>query len=172
MTASQTPRLTFLSSTVNGYEGTGRALSLKLIAELRNTSARQASHDVTSASRAITGVAQNKGDFKVHEQRWVKAAEQNAESSHRNGTLVEMELGTPIRYAANDPIEAWLHTLLCLTTSTSSGNGDDVISFKLAHGAPSPSQTSLYAVNRTALFSYHTLSEQFLQKCMCIYSSA
>ena len=29
------PYLVFLSSTVNGYEGTGRALSLKLIDQLR-----------------------------------------------------------------------------------------------------------------------------------------
>lgn len=30
------PYLVFLSSTVNGYEGTGRSLSLKLIRELRD----------------------------------------------------------------------------------------------------------------------------------------
>ena len=33
------PYLTFLSSTVNGYEGTGRSLSLKLIKEMRQNSA-------------------------------------------------------------------------------------------------------------------------------------
>jgi tRNA(Met) C34 N-acetyltransferase TmcA len=33
-------RLTFMSSTINGYEGTGRALSLKLIKELRDRKAR------------------------------------------------------------------------------------------------------------------------------------
>lgn len=33
-------RLTFLSSTINGYEGTGRALSLKLIKELRDATSR------------------------------------------------------------------------------------------------------------------------------------
>lgn len=33
------PYLVFLSSTVNGYEGTGRSLSLKLIKKLREQSA-------------------------------------------------------------------------------------------------------------------------------------
>lgn len=36
----QPDRLTFLSSTINGYEGTGRALSLKLIKELRDSKGR------------------------------------------------------------------------------------------------------------------------------------
>lgn len=33
------PFMVFLSSTINGYEGTGRSLSLKLIAQLRKDSA-------------------------------------------------------------------------------------------------------------------------------------
>ena len=37
------PYLVFMSSTVNGYEGTGRSLSLKLIAQLRQQSSGQAS---------------------------------------------------------------------------------------------------------------------------------
>ena len=32
------PYLIFLASTINGYEGTGRSLSLKLIQQLRNQS--------------------------------------------------------------------------------------------------------------------------------------
>jgi N-acetyltransferase 10 len=50
---SQPDRLTFLSSTINGYEGTGRALSLKLIKDLRERNGgRQASIDAASAAAA------------------------------------------------------------------------------------------------------------------------
>eukprot|EP00956_Cyclotella_meneghiniana_P016426 scaffold25926_cov57-Cyclotella_meneghiniana.AAC.4 len=61
-------RLTFLSSTVNGYEGTGRALSLKLIKELRDSSGkgRSATDAAKFASSDITGSASNKGEAKVY----------------------------------------------------------------------------------------------------------
>jgi len=54
---SQPDRLTFLSSTVNGYEGTGRALSLKLIKDLRERNGgRQAGIDAASAAAdAVAG---------------------------------------------------------------------------------------------------------------------
>lgn len=104
-------RLTFLSSTVNGYEGTGRALSLKLIKDLRDRklgAADAAKH----ASKAITGPKAKKGEVKVHEQRWAAAASAAAESGQ--GSLKEVQLSTPIRYAPGDPIESWLNKLLCL----------------------------------------------------------
>lgn len=105
-------RLTFLSSTVNGYEGTGRALSLKLIKDLRD---RKSSGVVEAhaAANAIVGPKAKKGDVKVHEQRWAAAANAAAESSG-SSLLKEIELSTPIRYAPGDPIESWLNKLLCL----------------------------------------------------------
>ena len=45
-------RLTFMSSTVNGYEGTGRALSLKLIKEMRDLKGRVG---VTHAANTAAG---------------------------------------------------------------------------------------------------------------------
>lgn len=43
---------------------------------------------------------------------------------------------------------------------------------KLVGGAPAPADCELYSVNRDALFSYHKLSEAFLQKLMGLYTSA
>eukprot|EP00978_Attheya_sp_CCMP212_P011390 scaffold28112_cov54-Attheya_sp.AAC.3 len=43
---------------------------------------------------------------------------------------------------------------------------------KLNGGAPAPSECELYHVDRDALFSYHKLSEAFLQKLMGLYTSA
>jgi N-acetyltransferase 10 len=43
---------------------------------------------------------------------------------------------------------------------------------KLSGGAPAPSDCELYSVDRDALFSYHKLSEAFLQKLMGLYTSA
>jgi len=160
-------RLSFLSSTINGYEGTGRALSLKLIKELREAKgSKKAKLDAASlAASAIVGPKQGKGDAKVHEQRWAAAAEAASGSDLSSGSLYEIELVTPIRYAPGDKLESWLNKLLCMD-STSSAN------LKLVGGAPAPSTCELYSVNRDALFSYHTLSEAFLQKIMGLYTSA
>ncbi|KNC75508.1 hypothetical protein SARC_11967 [Sphaeroforma arctica JP610] len=83
--------LVFMSSTINGYEGTGRSLSLKLIKQLRNQS---------------TG-----GPGVVH-----TAAGGDTDTTSATGSRVlkELALEEPIRYAENDPIERWLYDLLCL----------------------------------------------------------
>ena len=111
-------RLTFMSSTVNGYEGTGRALSLKLIKELRDSNKTGKANAATSAANAISGGRNNKGEVKVHEQRWkaasAAAAAGDGSTETLTGALREIELSTPIRYAENDPVEAWLNKLLCL----------------------------------------------------------
>ena len=48
------PYLVFLCSTVNGYEGTGRSLSLKLIQQLRVEGARLSSKDTEAGSLGRT----------------------------------------------------------------------------------------------------------------------
>ncbi len=162
----QPNRLTFLSSTINGYEGTGRALSLKLIKELRESKGgRQAELSAaTAAANAISGPKSKKGEAKVHEQRY-RAAADAAEGDRLTGPLREIELTTPIRYAEGDGVEKWMNNLLCLDC----GSGAQI---KLNGGAPAPSDCELYSVDRDALFSYHKLSEAFLQKLMGLYTSA
>lgn len=164
-------RLTFMSSTVNGYEGTGRALSLKLIKEMRDMKGRGSVLDAAnSAAEAVVGPRVGKGDAKVHEQRWAASAAAAADvasggTSASNSPLREIELQTPIRYTHKDPVEGWLNKLLCLDSGTAS-------EMKLVGGAPAPSDCELFHVDRDALFSYHKLSEAFLQKMMGLYSSA
>lgn len=162
----QSNHLTFLSSTINGYEGTGRALSLKLIKELRDSKGgRQAELNMASmAASAISGPKSRKGVAKVHEQRY-KAAAEAMSGDRLTGPLREMELETPIRYAEGDGIEKWLNNILCLDSGSSAR-------LKLNGGAPAPSDCELYSVDRDALFSYHKLSEAFLQKLMGLYTSA
>ena len=179
-------RLTFLSSTINGYEGTGRALSLKLIKELRDSNAK-GSRGVDAAREAsadIVGAAQNKGAEKVHEKRWAAeaaAAKAVSGSSSSGGPLKELDLSHPIRYALGDPVEAWLNNLLCLdsdsfdynnTLGNGSASATNGSATKLKGGAPAPAECELYHVNRDALFSYHRLSESFLQKLWGLYTSA
>ncbi|XP_034273235.1 RNA cytidine acetyltransferase [Pantherophis guttatus] len=84
------PYLVFMASTINGYEGTGRSLSLKLIQQLRQESAQ--------AQASIT--AENKTTITAKL------------SSAR--TLHEVSLQESIRYAPGDPVEKWLNDLLCL----------------------------------------------------------
>ncbi|GBG87241.1 hypothetical protein CBR_g45300 [Chara braunii] len=131
------PYLVFLSSTVNGYEGTGRSLSLKLIQQLREQSAKAGDPASATNGGSEAVVAGSGRVFK------------------------EVELSEPIRYAQGDPIEAWLHELLCLDAA----NHIPRISGRLPH----PNECELYYVNRDTLFSYHKASEVFLQRMMALY---
>ncbi|KNC50569.1 N-acetyltransferase [Thecamonas trahens ATCC 50062] len=79
--------LVFLASTVNGYEGTGRSLSLKLIKKLREQAAGLAAG--SSATEGNEGMALGRA-------------------------LREITLKEPIRYGEDDAVESWLHSLLCL----------------------------------------------------------
>ncbi|KAF4525079.1 hypothetical protein B566_EDAN001993 [Ephemera danica] len=81
------PYLVFLSSTINGYEGTGRSLSLKLLQQLRS----QASISTSTANKAATTAVAATGR-----------------------TLQEVTLNESIRYRPGDIVEVWLTSLLCL----------------------------------------------------------
>ncbi|KAI8029766.1 RNA cytidine acetyltransferase 1 [Camellia lanceoleosa] len=118
------PYLVFLSSTVNGYEGTGRSLSLKLLQQLEEQS---------------------------------QMSTKSVEGSLSGRLFKKIELSESIRYASGDPIESWLHSLLCLDVTNFIPN---------INRLPSPSECDLYYVNRDTLFSYHKDSELFLQVCL------
>ncbi|KAF4589456.1 nucleolar ATPase Kre33 [Ophiocordyceps camponoti-floridani] len=141
------PYLVFMASTINGYEGTGRSLSLKLIKELRDQ------------SRAASTTADG-GDTQLADRatgRTAKAGEYQAARRLREITLAE-----PIRYAPGDAVEKWLNKLLCLDASLPKSKSH-------VHGCPDPSQCELLAVNRDTLFSFHPVSEAFLQQMVALY---
>lgn len=183
------PYLVFISSTVNGYEGTGRSLSLKLLQQLRTQQSQAIQQAASTAAGQIVGARSNKGARQVHEERWKVASEAAAEvqrqihaprvssfGGHNNSgndsaaissgkrLLTELSLELPIRYGAGDPVEKWLNQLLCLEITT--------YATRLWQGMPSPQDCQLYLVNRDALFSYHALSEAFLQRVWSLYTSA
>ncbi|KOC66166.1 N-acetyltransferase 10 [Habropoda laboriosa] len=87
------PYLIFLSSTINGYEGTGRSLSLKLLQQLRSQTVGSNSH--------------------------VKTEKQQNEKTFIGRQLHELTLEESIRYKPGDSIEQWLCNLLCLNATTS-----------------------------------------------------
>ena len=76
--------MVFMSSTIHGYEGTGRSLSLKLLSSLKEQNRMRASNQSNSGQGAM------------------------------GRKLNEIQLDQPIRYGNNDPIEKWLNELLCL----------------------------------------------------------
>jgi N-acetyltransferase 10 len=144
-----------MASTINGYEGTGRSLSLKLIQQLRDSTRPSltkavSSNDPSTSTSTSTGKA-SKG---AGAQAPVKAR-----------TLREIKLDTPIRYSPGDTIEKWLNQLLCLDASISTVPK----SLSGLQGTPHPSQCELYWVNRDTLFSFHPASEVFLQRMMGLY---
>ncbi|GBC09125.1 hypothetical protein RclHR1_08620001 [Rhizophagus clarus] len=144
------PYLVFMASTINGYEGTGRSLSLKLIQQLREKSkgfmGKEGRTDV-SGDIAIVG-------------RDGKAEKEVNGVTAGGRVLREIKLEEPIRYALNDPVEKWLNKLLCLDASIFSKN---------IQGCPHPQKCELYYVNRDTLFSFHPVSETFLQRMMSLY---
>ncbi|KAG5503868.1 hypothetical protein JIQ42_07386 [Leishmania sp. Namibia] len=118
------PYLVILSSTVSGYEGTGRSLSMKLVADMRRGSSSGA-----------------------------------AEARH----LKELSMSDPIRYGPDDPVEKWLNKLLCL---------DATMENTRLTTSPHPSACELFYVHRDALFSYHPLAEEMLQRIQSLLVAA
>ncbi|GAA5886428.1 hypothetical protein JCM5296_001903 [Sporobolomyces johnsonii] len=143
------PYLVFMASTINGYEGTGRSLSLKLLQQLREMSRPSSA---LSAPSALGGEDGQKG-----------SASGSSSTLTAVRSLKEIKLSTPIRYAPGDQIEKWLNSLLCLDATIA------VPSKKTLQGCPHPSTCELYYVNRDTLFSYHPASEVFLQRMMSLY---
>jgi N-acetyltransferase 10 len=129
-----------MASTINGYEGTGRSLSLKLIQQLRQQS---------------TSFSGNNVEIR-------KQIQQSASGK----MLHELQLNESIRYAPGDPIEKWLNELLCLNCCQISNDGSYLTK---GGGCPVPDACELYYVNRDTLFSYHKVSEMFLQRLMSLY---
>ncbi|VDD92139.1 unnamed protein product [Enterobius vermicularis] len=84
------PYLSFLSSTINGYEGTGRSLSLKLLQQLREQAA---------------GI--------------IKSEKGEKNFGLKSRKLFEIKLEESIRYKPGDQVESWLNRLLCLDASSS-----------------------------------------------------
>jgi N-acetyltransferase 10 len=131
--------LVFMASTINGYEGTGRSLSLKLIQQLREQSRGLSASLANADGKVDTGAPTGR-------------------------LLKEIKLEEPIRYKENDPIESWLNKILCLDCCSSTSTLS-----RLSTGCPYPSECELYYVNRDTLFSYHPVSEAFLQRMMSLY---
>jgi N-acetyltransferase 10 len=140
------PYLVFMASTINGYEGTGRSLSLKLIQQLREQSrGGKVNEDIDIADRSH-GKASKMGDKVFTGGR----------------SLREITLSEPIRYAQGDAVEQWLNRLLCLDATLPKSRMN-------TQGCPHPSQCQLLHVNRDTLFSFHPVSEKFLQQMMALY---
>ena len=141
--------LVFMASTINGYEGTGRSLSLKLIQQLREQSR--------------PGSQMNGHGFsKVNGESSTKLSEGTESATKRGRTLREITLSEPIRYAEGDSVESWLNKVLCLNATLPTSKLQ-------AQGCPHPTKCELLHVNRDTLFSFHPVSEKFLQQMVALY---
>jgi N-acetyltransferase 10 len=143
------PYLVFMASTINGYEGTGRSLSLKLIKQLREQS-------------RITARINGAEDLEVADRTTGKAAKSVDNNVSGGRSLREITLSEPIRYAQGDAVEKWLNTLLCLDATLPRSKLN-------TQGFPHPSRCQLLNVNRDTLFSFHPVSENFLQQMVALY---
>lgn len=143
------PYLVFMASTINGYEGTGRSLSLKMIQQLR-----EQSRGAAKFNGADNGDVADRSSGKLAK---------NGDQAYTGGrTLREITLSEPIRYAQGDAVEKWLNRLLCLDATLPRSKLN-------TQGCPHPSECQLLHVNRDTLFSFHPVSEKFLQQMMALY---
>ena len=142
------PYLVFMASTINGYEGTGRSLSLKLIQQLR---------DQSRVGSKVTGE-----DTNIADRSTGKSAKDGEKVFSGGRSLREVTLSEPIRHAPGDNVEKWLNKLLCLDATLPKARMN-------TRGCPHPSECDLLHVNRDTLFSFHPVSERFLQQMMALY---
>ncbi|KAL9107616.1 MAG: hypothetical protein Q9227_007519 [Pyrenula ochraceoflavens] len=140
------PYLVFMASTINGYEGTGRSLSLKLIQQLRE----QSRGSLKASADEPVGVDKS------------KISQKGGQQMNSGRSLREITLSEPIRYSAGDTVEKWLNRLLCLDATLPKSKMN-------TQGCPHPSECQLLYVNRDTLFSFHPVSEKFLQQMMALY---
>ena len=144
------PYLLFMASTINGYEGTGRSLSLKLVQQLREQ------------SRALSRTSEKDG-AEVADRTTGKASKVSDNAFLGGRSLREIVLSEPIRYAKGDAVEKWLNSVLCLDATLPRSKANTL------QGCPDPSQCLLLKVNRDTLFSFHEVSEKFLQQMVALY---
>src|SRR4051812_34720952 len=114
------PYLVFMASTINGYEGTGRSLSLKLIQQLREQSRGASLKDADT-------------DTDIADRSTGKSAKNSEKGIIGSRTLREVTLSEPIRYAAGDYVEKWLNKVLCLDATLPKSKMN-------TQGCPHPSQ--------------------------------
>lgn len=129
------------------YEGTGRSLSLKLIQQLRQQSASFSGSNNVEIRKQLQQSASGK-------------------------VLHEIQLNESIRYAPGDQVEKWLNNVLCLDCCDLIASPGQSSYFLKGSGCPVPDACELYYVNRDTLFSYHKVSEVFLQRLMALYVSS
>lgn len=141
------PYLILMASTVSGYEGTGRSLSVKLMQKLK----AEAVNDSGLSEEVAQADAQNPRNFNRRTQ--VGGGRQ----------FKHFQLREPIRYAPGDAVEKWLNAVLCMDPTAS--KPDKAL-------CPHPDQCELYYVNRDTLFSYHPAAEEFLHRMMTLYVSS
>ncbi|KAI1324783.1 DUF699-domain-containing protein [Xylariaceae sp. FL0255] len=138
--------LVFMASTINGYEGTGRSLSLKLLKQLRDQSRAGATANDTELIDRSTG----------------KSSKVSDESFQGGRTLREITLDEPIRYSQGDGVEKWLNGLLLLDVATHGARLG-------LHGCPDPETCNLLKINRDTLFSSHPAAEKYLRQIWGLY---
>ena len=142
------PYLVFLCSTVNGYEGTGRSLSLKLIQQLRDQG-RQGAAGGPAAGAAASMPAAAAADGAP------------AASASATGRLFkEVLLAEPIRYATGDKVERWLNELLCLDAA-------ERLPRLGAARLPHPDECELYVRARSVALCVALASHAFPHAFVC-----
>ena len=113
-----------------------------------------------------TTTAGYEGTGKYFSLKFIKKIKEKLQNNHNSIkniiSIQEITLNEPIRYSPNDPVEKWLYEFLCLNNE---------LPPVLLNGCPDPKYCKLFLVDRNALFSFHKIANQFLQRIFGLFIS-
>ena len=139
--AMQQSTLTMLSSTVAGYEGSGRSLAVKVLKSFESPMHSSFSEtDVVASGSTL--------------------------SEQPKSPYQHIELHEPIRYSMGDPVEEWLHKLLCLPMNTLISSASSADDLPTLQNKPHPDRCQLLHIPKESLFSYSATAEKYLRRIM------
>ncbi|ESO10552.1 hypothetical protein HELRODRAFT_167054 [Helobdella robusta] len=159
-------KLCVMASTIQGYEGTGRSLSLKLLSELRRSSRMCPTNDVILPMNS--GKKLKKRSHELIESLLsssktsssAAAAAAAAGVSTSAASLHEITLNHCIRYCNEDPVENWMNDLFCLSVQEPPHIAD----------FPNLDSCQLFRINLSSLFAGSSaVSNKVLDDIVAIY---
>ncbi len=193
------PYMTIMSSTIHGYEGTGRSLSLKLLADLKKNSVNAATTKMQPLPNALPGQKSSaeqlkmKADLALDPKNLGPEGGADGEEKNPDGTetrkskkerrKVDIRANAAGGGGKTASSSTRLLTSIGLDEPIRYGAGDGIEKWlndlccldasehieQIDVGFPLPKKCKLHMVNRDAMFSYHKATEVFLKKVVGLF---
>lgn len=167
------PYLLLVASTVGGAGGAGPSAAAALAERLRTQASTSAAQAAAAAAAEVRGSQTKKGERRVHEERWRKAAEA-VSALGATRAFVPVAVEAPVHWSPRDPLERWVSRTLGLGIGLGGGagqSGTTPAAASLRFGTPAPWDCELYRLNRRTLLSGHGVTELLLERVLAVYGA-